>query len=155
MKLGGWARLGILASVGWIVACVINTGPKVLLEPLSYIGAHVQVFASGFSQLPDGNADYDTARAFSAETHLTNVEKGYSNRFVKANSVRDIEHIRQQIQREQSILRGVNEKRAHESLALLVLPIAAGWIAGWLLLVPGRRVGTALVRWVLDGFRSN
>lgn len=155
MKLGGWARLGILASAGWIAACVINTGPKVLTEPLSYISAHVQVFASGLSLLPDSNADYDTARAFSAEAHLTNVEKGYSSRFVKANSIRDIEHIRQQIQHEQSILRGVNEKRALDYLAMLFLPIAAGWLAGWMLLVPGKRVGAALVRWVLDGFRSN
>lgn len=154
MKLGGWARIGILASAGWIVACVINTGPKVLTEPLSYMSAHVRVFASGFSRLPDWNTDYGTAPNFSPLDHLTAVEQGYAIRFVRASSLRDVEHIRQQIQHEQNILRGVNEKRALDYLAMLFLPIAAGWLAGWLLLVPGRRLGTVLFRWVLDGFRS-
>lgn len=157
MKLGGWARIGILASGIWLIGCAVSGRAS---EPLRYLAAHFEIVVMRLSAdvPPDHSLPYTdptAAQQFRPWEHLKGPELRYSDRFVGANSIRDVEYIRGQLAVERRMLERVKEDRALGDAVFCLGPIIAGWLLGWVILYPGRRLATLLTRWIIDGFRSN
>jgi hypothetical protein len=157
VKLGGWSRIGLLASGVWLIGCAVSGRTS---EPLRYLAAHFEVVFTRLSANvpPDHSLPYTdptAAQNFRPWEHLKGAELRYSDRFVEANSVRDVEYIRDQLAVERRILGRVTEDRALGDAMFCVGPILAGWLLGWVILYPGRRLAAILMRWIADGFRSN